>query len=1269
MALPSPAIRASKPKRLRSLLVIAVMIFGFWLVLRAPGALSRPKHEGQGQGHLAGAAEDDEWDLEKQREKRRAESSLLLNPGGGFLNPVRSGQMLTGVEQEDGGLRERTGWRGSVEGSQEEEEGVPDDSATTASGSRTVLLRHASLPEDVEGSDDDELRSARGSRMLIGSEKTVHLHQGNAGTVVMPIPDVDADDYQSGSASIKKMEGAGSTKVVSSTEEGEEETDDHVGHGAKKSHSMFHGALSLFNTGHEDEALQEGREAESDQVRGSDEADQVRSVTGRIARFGSASEGGMHVDAVGRDSGDDTETSSDVKLMGRSSISDGTEEDALPTLGEGAAAEGNGEEGAEVADVSSSLDGSAERAGTDGGEALSWPQKHASSKRKPRGKGSHRGKAHHGKAERASKKKLSKPAKRLNKRGHGHKVPDFKKRRSSASSLTLDLSADSSDAFEQGAAGADPDSDQADEEVSISETSDGETQSVSGADEAGALNEANGGGAVGQEGDEELEKVDSELPITRKVSKWAMRDPITLGEQGEGKSHLAEGGDADGEENHDERHLAVMRQASEEEVEHLDEGPLKDSYSGREEGSRRVGKAFRGDEESDSEPGIRLPGSRLRSSEDLDEPEARTNGVIAEDEDETGRGEVRRIRRRRKSDDSIGETEGIASLGGLASLGRLKDGSGVDGLEEALPEVSTGRSEAEFEEPDKFRVQRKRHTPEEAEEADYHRHTTVVPSELGGSSHAVPRHSGSLHSLYSDQKKVRRILVSPTCASGQHLPGGLLHAGWPGAIKSPPLTWKTPALREYVESANRPACKGLVPAAEADAVLPDYSSPIRNLDDLVAAAEAGQRLLVIAPRFGLGNSLRSFASAWTFALLSSRRIVFLNAGDHYGVYITFCKAFKCGFDHISPYPVDGPWEDTESAEGEPPIMDPHVLYKKFIARVKPVRVEQNDVNKNVKGLWRTEPVLFTRNYAMWDSFYKGNRGLLRCVVQACGCKDNSCVHTRAMSALIGDGPTIALEQTIRDVLWVTRKKRRVLPSVQRALEEDEEGLGGGGRTGLWGTERWKDTELATGPGLNLRFDFGVHIRTRPAALESAHPCGVGDRTCMAKSDSLKRRTLAEFSNPDMWCCVGAYIQEVAIHLRRREESLRQGVSLADVMGKEWVVNETSGLGRRLSIFLAIDNEEIRPEMVKYLRLYGDVYYNGGAVAHTAVASAGSQGRLPTMAEFFLLSKAGTALELSHQLSTFSQISVLIGNGTLVTLPSDPQKCWRIGAKPQHNVAD
>lgn len=90
-----------------------------------------------------------------------------------------------------------------------------------------------------------------------------------------------------------------------------------------------------------------------------------------------------------------------------------------------------------------------------------------------------------------------------------------------------------------------------------------------------------------------------------------------------------------------------------------------------------------------------------------------------------------------------------------------------------------------------------------------------------------------------------------------------------------------------------------------------------------------------------------------------------------------------------------------------------------------------------------------------------------------------------------------------------------------------------------------------------------------------------------------------------------------------------------------------GSGSRLSILLATDSEKLRPQFVDFLRPFGVVFFSSGKVTHLSKSRGGMEGKLPTLVEFYLLSKA--ALLVSHQryVSTFALLAAMYGNGSLV----------------------
>ena len=84
--------------------------------------------------------------------------------------------------------------------------------------------------------------------------------------------------------------------------------------------------------------------------------------------------------------------------------------------------------------------------------------------------------------------------------------------------------------------------------------------------------------------------------------------------------------------------------------------------------------------------------------------------------------------------------------------------------------------------------------------------------------------------------------------------------------------------------------------------------------------------MVFVPRFGLGNSLRGYVSSAILALLSGRRLVRLQGGEHYQIYDTLCEAFECGLDAIR-------WEENwePASEWNETDVHPKLLWLQFMS--------------------------------------------------------------------------------------------------------------------------------------------------------------------------------------------------------------------------------------------------------------------------------------------------------------------------------------------------
>ena len=117
--------------------------------------------------------------------------------------------------------------------------------------------------------------------------------------------------------------------------------------------------------------------------------------------------------------------------------------------------------------------------------------------------------------------------------------------------------------------------------------------------------------------------------------------------------------------------------------------------------------------------------------------------------------------------------------------------------------------------------------------------------------------------------------------------------------------------------------------------------------------------------------------------------------------------------------------------------------------------------------------------------------------------------------------------------------------------------------------------------------------------------------------------MRRYSTPEFWDCLGSHVEEV-----RREVAKRHGID------------------SKLHIFVATDNEEMRPHFVSRLLKFGTVWFSTGSVIHMSKQSQSSQ-KLPTAAEFYLLSKADHILQADAVISTFAEFAGHLGNGTML----------------------
>jgi hypothetical protein len=216
------------------------------------------------------------------------------------------------------------------------------------------------------------------------------------------------------------------------------------------------------------------------------------------------------------------------------------------------------------------------------------------------------------------------------------------------------------------------------------------------------------------------------------------------------------------------------------------------------------------------------------------------------------------------------------------------------------------------------------------------------------------------------------------------------------------------------------------------------SAPIKTLDDLTNPT-AGSTLLVL-PRFGLGNAMRNWASAFVYATVTGRRPVLVAAGTHYRAFQALCQGFLCSVDKIIAQNV----QEAKSLEYA-------------IKRMAPRRVTGTNA---VDSLFWNDSLVLSYTEEFWDDWWHSNSTLQSClctIIRPCTQR-----HLRAMAvnALLAGGPTQALRDTISRTLVHRAPAENLVfpmhPSVRIA----------------------KPLMAAS-----IEFDVGIHIRTRTCDVE------------------------------------------------------------------------------------------------------------------------------------------------------------------------------------------
>ncbi|CAI5460522.1 unnamed protein product [Closterium sp. Yama58-4] len=232
-----------------------------------------------------------------------------------------------------------------------------------------------------------------------------------------------------------------------------------------------------------------------------------------------------------------------------------------------------------------------------------------------------------------------------------------------------------------------------------------------------------------------------------------------------------------------------------------------------------------------------------------------------------------------------------------------------------------------------------------------------------------------------------------------------------------------------------------------------------------------ERWLIWAPRFGLGNSLRGYTSAFIFALLSGRRFLRWHGGSHRKVLERLCDAFYCGLDELH--------------------------YK-------------GDMRKHTKLMEGRELVIHGLNYYSPVMAVTSDPQINQCVHDAFNCRSLWCIQSQVLSLLLGKGPKPGVQEV------VDRDLRVVPPLVFR----------GGGMGMEEGEEKGGKVEpqmVAKGEGLRLQFDLSIHIRGHSVNVEGDH-CGDKDTRCQERAQQAEISRAHNLMKPNRWRCIARLAQ-------------------------------------------------------------------------------------------------------------------------------------------------
>ncbi|CAI5502149.1 unnamed protein product, partial [Closterium sp. Naga37s-1] len=246
-----------------------------------------------------------------------------------------------------------------------------------------------------------------------------------------------------------------------------------------------------------------------------------------------------------------------------------------------------------------------------------------------------------------------------------------------------------------------------------------------------------------------------------------------------------------------------------------------------------------------------------------------------------------------------------------------------------------------------------------------------------------------------------------------------------------------------------------------------------------------ERWLIWMPRFGLGNSLRAYTSAFIFALLSGRRLLRWHGGNHKQVLDRLCNAFYCGIDELQ--------------------------YKGDIGR----HAKLMDSRKlEVHGFDYSPNVVAVYSGKFFDRLWRGDHQMNQCVHDTFSCTSLWCIRSKVLSLLLGKGPRPGMQEV------VDRDLRVVPPLVLR-------GEAGGMKEGGVTEGKVEPQMVKKGEGLRLQFDVALHIRGHAIHVEGDY-CVNKDKKCQEKAQKGEQIREHAYMKPRQWRCIARLMQFLRI---------------------------------------------------------------------------------------------------------------------------------------------